>query len=109
MRLRLTVALIAPLALGLDNAVGRTPVLGFNSCALQRAFHLQMTRARARASPAALLSGSLFRHPSRFRWNVFACKVNETLMMETMDAFVTLGLRDAGYLYVGVVSSGFEI
>jgi hypothetical protein len=41
MRLRLTVALIAPLALGLDNAVGRTPVLGFNSCALQRAFHLQ--------------------------------------------------------------------
>ena len=35
-------------------------------------------------------------------WNVFACNVNETLMRDTMDAFVSLGLRDAGYVYVGV-------
>ena len=35
-------------------------------------------------------------------WNVFACNVNESLMRDTMDAFVTLGLRDAGYVYVGV-------
>jgi len=30
-------------------------------------------------------------------WNVFACKVNETLMKMTMDQFVSTGLRDAGY------------
>ena len=35
-------------------------------------------------------------------WNVFACAVNETVMYKTMDAFVSLGLRDAGYRYVSV-------
>ena len=35
-------------------------------------------------------------------WNIFACSVNETLMRDTMDAFVSLGLRDAGYKYVSV-------
>jgi hypothetical protein len=29
-------------------------------------------------------------------WNVFACKVTEDLMRDTMDLFVSLGLRDAG-------------
>jgi hypothetical protein len=29
-------------------------------------------------------------------WNVFACKVTEGLMRDTMDLFVSLGLRDAG-------------
>jgi alpha-galactosidase len=59
-------AMMLPLAAALDNDVGRTPILGFNS------------------------------------WNIFACAVNETLMRDTMDAFVSLGLRDAGYVYVGV-------
>ena len=31
-------------------------------------------------------------------WNIFACNVNETVMRATMDAFVSTGLRDAGYL-----------
>jgi alpha-galactosidase len=58
---------LAPLiAHGLDNGLGRTPLLGFNS------------------------------------WNTFACSVNETLMMQTMDLFVSLGLRDAGYDTVSV-------
>ena len=35
-------------------------------------------------------------------WNIFACAVNETLMRDTMDSFVSLGLRDAGYEYVSV-------
>jgi alpha-galactosidase len=50
----------------LDNGLGRTPLLGFNS------------------------------------WNSFACNVNEEDMKNTMDAFVSLGLRDAGYKYVSV-------
>lgn len=50
----------------LDNSLGRTPLLGFNS------------------------------------WNIFACSVNETKMRTTMDAFVSLGLRDAGYDTVSV-------
>ncbi len=29
--------------------------------------------------------------------NIFACNVNETLLMRTMDLFVSTGLRDAGY------------
>ena len=29
-----------------------------------------------------------------------ACKVNETDLMDTMDLFVSLGLRDAGYTTV---------
>lgn len=52
--------------LALDNGLGLTPILGFNS------------------------------------WNVFACGVNETVLRATMDAFVSLGLRDAGYVSVDV-------
>lgn len=61
----LLILAIAP-ARALDNGLGRTPLLGFNS------------------------------------WNFFACNVNETLMMATMDFFVTTGLRDAGYKMVSV-------
>ena len=53
-------------ALALDNGLGLTPLLGFNS------------------------------------WNVFACAVNETVLRATMDAFVTLGLKDAGYEQISV-------
>lgn len=60
------IALFVAGTAGLDNGLGRTPLLGFNS------------------------------------WNVFACEVNETVMRDTMDAFVTLGLRDAGYDTVSV-------
>jgi hypothetical protein len=45
----------------LDNGLGLTPLLAYNS------------------------------------WNIFACAVNETVMKQTMDAFVSTGLRDAGY------------
>ena len=50
----------------LDNGLGRTPLLGFNS------------------------------------WNIYACDVNETVMMATMDAFVSTGLLKAGYKMVSV-------
>ena len=35
-------------------------------------------------------------------WNHFGCGVNETLIVETMDALVAHGFRDAGYVYVNV-------
>ena len=33
-------------------------------------------------------------------WNKFACDVSEKLLMETADAMVTSGLKDAGYEYI---------
>ena len=33
-------------------------------------------------------------------WNTFACDIDETLVKETADLFVKLGLKDAGYQYI---------
>ena len=36
-------------------------------------------------------------------WNAFACDgINASVMMRTADLFVKLGLKDLGYLYVGM-------
>jgi alpha-galactosidase len=35
-------------------------------------------------------------------WNAFGCSVNETLIRETADFFVTSGLKDAGYQFVNI-------
>ncbi|SEP51048.1 Alpha galactosidase A [Amycolatopsis saalfeldensis] len=35
-------------------------------------------------------------------WNSFACNVDETLIKQTADLFVSSGLKDAGYTYVNV-------
>jgi len=35
-------------------------------------------------------------------WNKFGCKIDENLIRETIDAFVSSGLRDAGYKYVNI-------
>jgi len=35
-------------------------------------------------------------------WNAFGCDVNETLIRETADFFVTSGLKDAGYQFVNI-------
>jgi alpha-galactosidase len=35
-------------------------------------------------------------------WNAFGCDVNEALIKETADAFVSSGLKDAGYQYVNI-------
>lgn len=50
----------------LNNGVGRTPTLSWNS------------------------------------WNTFACSVNETLMIETMDLLVSLNLSQAGFDTCGI-------
>ncbi len=35
-------------------------------------------------------------------WNKFGCKIDEKLIRETADAFVSSGLRDAGYKYLNI-------
>jgi len=60
------VLLAAGVALALDNGLGLTPQMGWNS------------------------------------WNHFACGINETLIIDTMDAIVDSGFRDAGYVYVNL-------
>jgi len=35
-------------------------------------------------------------------WNHFACGINETLILDTMDALVETGFRDAGYVYLNL-------
>ncbi|WP_438028594.1 NPCBM/NEW2 domain-containing protein [Sorangium sp. So ce233] len=35
-------------------------------------------------------------------WNAFGCAVNETLIKETADFFVTSGLKELGYTYVNI-------
>ncbi|MET0410375.1 MAG: NPCBM/NEW2 domain-containing protein [Polyangiaceae bacterium] len=35
-------------------------------------------------------------------WNAFACEVNEALIKETADFFVSSGLKDAGYRYINI-------
>lgn len=35
-------------------------------------------------------------------WNHFACKVNQTVIEQTADAFISLGLDKLGYRYVNV-------
>jgi alpha-galactosidase len=35
-------------------------------------------------------------------WNKFGCRIDEKLIRETADAFVSSGMRDAGYVYVNI-------
>ena len=35
-------------------------------------------------------------------WNKFGCEINEKLVRETADAFITSGLAKAGYTYVNL-------
>jgi len=58
--------LFAGIVYGLDNGLGLTPQMGWNS------------------------------------WNHFACGINEDLILQTMDAMVKNGFRDAGYVYVNL-------
>lgn len=60
------VAACAVCAVALDNGLGLTPQMGWNS------------------------------------WNHFGCAINETLILQTMDALVETGFRDAGYVYVNL-------
>ena len=62
----LTLLAVAHTACALDNGLGRTPMMGFNT------------------------------------WNTFKYGINETLIKQTSDLMVSLGLRDAGYQYVGL-------
>lgn len=39
-------------------------------------------------------------------WNTFACDIDETVVKETADLFIKLGLKDAGYEYI-VIDDGW--
>jgi alpha-galactosidase len=53
--------------------------------------------------PGPLGDGLALTPPMGFNnWNAFGCSVNETLIRETADFFVSSGLKDAGYQYVNI-------
>ncbi|HZC72296.1 MAG TPA: NPCBM/NEW2 domain-containing protein [Jatrophihabitans sp.] len=58
----------------------------------------------AGAPVAAALDNGLARTPPMgFNdWNAFGCNVNEQLIKQTADFFVSSGMRDAGYKYVNI-------
>jgi alpha-galactosidase len=51
---------------GLDNGLGKTPPMGWNS------------------------------------WNHYGCKINETIVKETADLLVSIGLAAKGYKYLNI-------
>ncbi|WP_031512189.1 NPCBM/NEW2 domain-containing protein [Streptomyces sp. NRRL F-5123] len=54
-------------------------------------------------SAAALDNGLALTPPMGFNdWNSFGCNVNEQLIKDTADYFVSSGLKDAGYTYVNI-------
>lgn len=58
----------------------------------------------AAAQTACALDNGLARTPMMGynTWNTFKFGINETLIKQTSDLLVSLGLRDAGYHYVGL-------
>jgi alpha-galactosidase len=56
------------------------------------------------SAPASALENGMARTPPMGwnSWNKFQCDVSETLIKQMADAFVTTGLRDAGYVYLNV-------
>ncbi len=53
---------------------------------------------------AAAVQGPLAQTPPMGfnNWNAFGCDVNETLIKQTADFFVSSGLKDAGYQFVNI-------
>ena len=62
----LILSLLISSTLSLDNGLGLTPQMGWNT------------------------------------WNKFACNINETLIIDSIDALVSTGLRDLGYNYMNL-------
>src|SRR5690348_10272796 len=60
--------------------------------------------AVTRQAPALALDNGLARTPPMGwnDWNAFGCNVSDPLVRATADAFVSLGLRDAGYTFVNI-------
>jgi alpha-galactosidase len=58
----------------------------------------------AATAPAQALNNGLAKTPPMgFNdWNAFGCNVDEQLIKQTADFFVTSGLKDAGYTYVNI-------
>jgi alpha-galactosidase len=60
--------------------------------------------AALRPAPARALDNGLARTPPMGwnDWNAFGCNISDPLVRATADAFVSSGLRDAGYTYVNI-------
>jgi alpha-galactosidase len=65
---------------------------------------LAVVTSVARPAPAYALDNGLARTPPMGwnDWNAFGCNVSDSLVRATADAFVSAGLRDAGYTYVNI-------
>src|SRR4051812_16190045 len=74
---------------------------GLLACALTLGAAAAVTAA---SPPAAALDNGLARTPPMgFNdWNAFGCNVDEQLIKQTADYFITSGLKDAGYKYVNI-------
>ncbi|HEY2044722.1 MAG TPA: hypothetical protein VGH11_18755, partial [Jatrophihabitans sp.] len=60
-------------------------------------------QAAVPAPAAAVANGLAKTPPMGFNdWNAFGCNVDEQLIKQTADYFVSSGLKDAGYSYVNI-------
>ncbi|KAL1683938.1 glycoside hydrolase family 27 protein [Schizophyllum commune] len=53
----------------------------------------------ARPKPTSALDNGVGRLPS---WNAYVCDINETVIRESADLLVSLGLKDLGYNYMNI-------
>ncbi len=84
--------------------IPRTPVLAALLSLLAPGCSRTATGTGGQAAPISTARERLaLTPPMGFNdWNAFGCDVNETLIKDTADLFVSLGLRDAGYRYVNI-------
>ncbi len=62
-----------------------------------------LVRRRGRRRPPRLDNGLALTPPMGFNdWNAFGCNVDEQLIKQTADLFVSSGLKAAGYEYVNI-------
>ena len=84
----------AGLALAYDNGVAKTPPMGWN-CASSRPCQLPWLPLTDPACCPAVVAA----------WNHFHGSVSAEVLATTADAFVALGLKDAGYEFINTVRS----
>lgn len=99
MMMLLILAHLTPLVLSYNNGVSRTPPMGWNRSAKPASclFATHLLDAHACDDNARAL---LLRCCS---WNHFHGGVSAAVLATTADAFVDLGLKDAGYLFINTV------
>ncbi|KAJ3103155.1 hypothetical protein HDU97_010363 [Phlyctochytrium planicorne] len=77
---------LAPAAMALENGLGRTPAMGWNS------WSVLVSNCSCHQSS---------NHPYNNR-NLFACEIDENIIRETADTIIARGLDKVGYKYVNL-------